>query len=117
MTEDWEGGTLEESGKLDDPRYRCKHGTFIGDPYGPDFMCPACELGLDDEDETTLETWHISAIFKGRNAPDTMVIRAASIEEAYQETLIYWDVHENDLESIQISREDWVNFRKPVSVS
>lgn len=48
--EDWEGGTLEESGKLDNPLYYCKHGTFIGDPYGPDYMCWACEEGLTDEE-------------------------------------------------------------------
>jgi len=49
--DDWEGGTLEESGKLDNPDYRCKHGTFIGDPYGPDYMCFYCEMGIEPEDE------------------------------------------------------------------
>ncbi len=28
-------------------RYRaslyCKHGTYVGDPYGPDYLCGACE--------------------------------------------------------------------------
>lgn len=52
MTRDWEGGTLEESGKLDNPDYYCEHGTFIGDPYGPDYMCWACEEGL------TMEEWN-----------------------------------------------------------
>ena len=23
----------------------CKHGTYIGDPYGPDYLCGACEGG------------------------------------------------------------------------
>lgn len=53
MTQDWEGGTLEESGKLDNPDYRCRHGVFVGDPYGPDFMCPMCEMGDDPEEEET----------------------------------------------------------------
>lgn len=39
-----------ESGKLDDPRYRCEHGTFIGDPYGPDYMCYWCEMGISKEE-------------------------------------------------------------------
>lgn len=26
-------------------RQYCKHGTFIGDPYGPDYMCGKCEDG------------------------------------------------------------------------
>ncbi|KOV84767.1 hypothetical protein ADL03_16005 [Nocardia sp. NRRL S-836] len=25
--------------------YLCIHGTFLGDPYGPDHMCPYCESG------------------------------------------------------------------------
>lgn len=28
----------------------CQHGTFIGDPYGPDYMCGECEMG-ESEDE------------------------------------------------------------------
>lgn len=27
----------------------CKHGTYIGDPYGPDYMCGMCESGEDDD--------------------------------------------------------------------
>lgn len=27
------------------PAHYCKHGTFIGDPYGPDLMCGWCESG------------------------------------------------------------------------
>lgn len=50
MTMDWEGGTLEESGKLDEPDYRCKHGAFVGDPYGPDYMCGWCEMGISDKE-------------------------------------------------------------------
>ena len=26
-------------------RNYCKHGTFIGDPYGPDYLCGKCEDG------------------------------------------------------------------------
>lgn len=26
----------------------CKHGTFVGDPYGPDYLCGACECGDTD---------------------------------------------------------------------
>lgn len=25
----------------------CKHGTYIGDPYGPDYLCYWCEMGID----------------------------------------------------------------------
>jgi len=49
MTQDWEGGSLEESGKLEEPSYYCRHGVFVGDPYGPDYMCPYCEMGEDPE--------------------------------------------------------------------
>ena len=24
----------------------CKHGTYVGDPGGPDFICGACEEGI-----------------------------------------------------------------------
>lgn len=26
----------------------CRHGTFVGDPYGPDYMCGSCEMGFTD---------------------------------------------------------------------
>ena len=29
---------------------RCKHGTYIGTPGGPDLMCGWCEDGVSDED-------------------------------------------------------------------
>jgi len=57
MSEDWEGGTLEESGKLENPNYYCSHGTFVGDPYGPDLMCFWCEMGVSDEDYNAHLRW------------------------------------------------------------
>ena len=57
MTQDWEGGTLEESGKLENPDYRCRHGVFIGDPYGPDYMCHYCEMGITDEEYEAELAW------------------------------------------------------------
>ena len=27
------------------PSFRCKHGTFIGNPYGGDYLCGGCENG------------------------------------------------------------------------
>jgi hypothetical protein len=33
-----------------DPAQRCKHGTFIGSWWGPDYMCHWCELGVTDEE-------------------------------------------------------------------
>lgn len=27
--------------------YYCKHGTYIGDPYGPDHLCGYCESGTE----------------------------------------------------------------------
>ena len=29
------------------PRNHCRHGKFVGDPYGPDYMCGWCEDGDD----------------------------------------------------------------------
>ena len=31
-----------------DPRQRCKHGTFIGSWWGPDYLCMDCEMGTSD---------------------------------------------------------------------
>lgn len=28
----------------------CKHGTYVGWPGGPDYMCGWCEDGISDED-------------------------------------------------------------------
>jgi len=37
----------------------CKHGTYIGYPGGPDYMCGRCEMGDDDceydEDEELID--------------------------------------------------------------
>jgi hypothetical protein len=32
---------------IDPASYYCRHGVFIGDPYGPDYLCGACESGDD----------------------------------------------------------------------
>jgi hypothetical protein len=29
-----------------DPRQYCKHGTFIGSWWGPDYLCGYCEMGV-----------------------------------------------------------------------
>lgn len=29
------------------PSVYCKHGTYIGDPCGPDYLCGPCEMGDD----------------------------------------------------------------------
>jgi hypothetical protein len=29
----------------------CRHGTFIGSWWGPDYMCYWCEMGEEPEDE------------------------------------------------------------------
>jgi hypothetical protein len=46
------------------PTYRdhthCKHGTFVGDPYGSDYMCPWCESG-EEPPEFTYRLWFSSS--------------------------------------------------------
>jgi hypothetical protein len=36
---------LFDEDDLNEPDYRCKHGTFIGNPYGADYLCGWCESG------------------------------------------------------------------------
>jgi hypothetical protein len=31
---------------LDEPSFYCQHGTYIGSPGGPDYMCGWCEDGI-----------------------------------------------------------------------
>jgi hypothetical protein len=47
--------------------FRCKHGTYIGDPYGPDYLCYWCEIGEDPPIRTTrkLNEWAMGEL-KGR---------------------------------------------------
>ena len=52
---------VEGEYQYDEPDFfhdHCRpHGVFIGDPYGPDYMCQLCESGLDqwvDDPEYTL---------------------------------------------------------------
>jgi hypothetical protein len=30
----------------------CRHGTWIGSWWGPDYLCPRCEMGDDEQEET-----------------------------------------------------------------
>jgi hypothetical protein len=39
-----------EPEEYSDSRYYCEHGTFIGNPYGADYMCGFCESGATDEE-------------------------------------------------------------------
>lgn len=32
---------------ISDPSQRCKHGTFIGSSWGPDYLCHQCEMGYN----------------------------------------------------------------------
>lgn len=36
---------LFDESDLDEPDYYCEHGTFIGNPYGGDYLCHWCESG------------------------------------------------------------------------
>lgn len=34
---------LMERGRKHEASLYCKHGTYIGDPFGPDYLCGRCE--------------------------------------------------------------------------
>lgn len=36
---------LFDEDDLSNKEFYCKHGTFIGNPYGADFLCGGCENG------------------------------------------------------------------------
>jgi len=36
---------LFDEDDLSNTDFRCKHGTFIGNPYGGDYLCGWCESG------------------------------------------------------------------------
>ncbi len=40
---------FDEEDLLHEQNY-CKHGTFIGNPYGADYMCGWCEDGVSDQE-------------------------------------------------------------------
>ena len=63
---------LAYDGDLSDPKQRCRHGTFIGSWWGPDYLCPACECPHDDFDSETGEcTQGCGFLRDGSPAPDT----------------------------------------------
>lgn len=37
----------------------CRHGRFIGDPYGADYMCGACEAGYSVYEEALAEAMQL----------------------------------------------------------
>ena len=45
---------------LSDPHQRCMHGTFIGTPWGPDYICGPCEDGATVLTTVTRERWTVA---------------------------------------------------------
>lgn len=43
---------------MSDSHY-CAHGTYIGDPYGPDYLCHYCEAGYSDEEYEAMRLWDL----------------------------------------------------------
>ena len=41
-------GDFIEQDRCDDRNY-CPHGNFVGNPYGGDYMCHYCEMGIEPE--------------------------------------------------------------------
>lgn len=37
----------------------CQHGTFIGNPFGGDYMCHWCEMGEEPPTQFELDTWEV----------------------------------------------------------
>lgn len=67
---------------LNEPDYRCKHGTFIGNPYGADYMCGRCEMGDDEDEEEVLEGPCTDSggnrVWNGHRYHDIMVMATSS---------------------------------------
>lgn len=40
-----ENDRLGYDADVSDSRQYCRHGTFVGSWWGPDYLCPACEMG------------------------------------------------------------------------
>lgn len=43
---------------MSDDRW-CRHGTYIGDPYGPDYLCGYCEDNWSDEEFEAMLLWRL----------------------------------------------------------
>jgi hypothetical protein len=43
-----ENDRLGYDADVSDPRQYCRHGTFIGSSWGPDYLCGKCEMGEDE---------------------------------------------------------------------
>lgn len=50
-----------------DDRYYCEHGTFIGNPFGGDYMCGWCEDGVSMKEYITIQEAQARRIMR-RNA-------------------------------------------------
>lgn len=56
---------FDESDTLDDRNY-CKHGTFIGNPYGADYMCGWCEDGVSVDEYRAAMRYQAAARLRAR---------------------------------------------------
>jgi hypothetical protein len=52
-----ENDRLGYDADISDPGQYCRHGTFIGSWWGPDYMCFKCEMGYRNCDECGVETF------------------------------------------------------------
>jgi len=66
---DAQGNAVEAEDYADD-RFYCKHGTFIGNPFGGDYLCSWCEDGISDEDFALYVRREANRIMR-RHAADT----------------------------------------------
>jgi hypothetical protein len=48
---------LPYDGDTNDASQYCKHGTFIGSWWGPDYLCQACEDGEPAPGEERMDDW------------------------------------------------------------
>lgn len=73
---------------LDNPSYYCRHGTFIGNPYGADYMCGWCEMG----EEPPTEAEQLEAARREVAAADHQFERLAEALREYLTPHRAWSV-------------------------
>lgn len=56
-----------------DPRQRCRHGSFIGSWWGPDYMCGWCESGEEPPTDAQLADMRVRRMLKIEGEFDTTV--------------------------------------------
>lgn len=101
---------------LNDSNQRCKHGTFIGSWWGPDYLCGLCEMGADYHAHVDYTLYSLSIVTDGERF--VTPTNTTSREKIEREAAMWADLLPGSIVTIverSDTREVWMTYDEAVS--